>query len=60
MYINRAKEQGYLKSYIYVRTPGLRRYYADHEQVLLKNPFLLCNNLKKLHINGIKLKIIPL
>lgn len=24
MYINRAKEQGYLKSYIYARTPGLR------------------------------------
>ena len=24
MYINRAKEQGYLKSYIYASTPGLR------------------------------------
>ncbi|MUH03826.1 DUF262 domain-containing protein [Commensalibacter melissae] len=56
MYINRAKEQGYLKSYIYVRTPGLRRYYADHEQDLLKNPFLLCNNLKKIAYKWDKIK----
>ncbi|WP_218777382.1 DUF262 domain-containing protein [Commensalibacter intestini] len=50
MYIKRALDQEYVRitSSVDVTTPGLRRYYADKESELLKEPFLLCNQLMKI------------
>lgn len=50
MYINRAKNKEYIseKGSVNVTTPGLRRYYTETNQKLLKNPLKLTAKLLKI------------